>query len=238
MSQTPHEFWRAIPAVTPEHTAGSHFNSRKIMSLTLPARWGPIPLHCLQSKSVFPIKHRRRLDFLDGTPESPQEHCHKSRGTLKSPQQHKRALCTTNQLKMRPDSPALAPEPSHVPHQTRQVAWLPLGNSRDSLRTPSQVERSTKSSTATRGKLRVPQIISRWELLPWLRLKRNANFPQAPQEETSLSYSYVRGTLSLLLKWNGDRDALTRNKARFPCSDLNAGSSFISQDEGMSESPP
>ena len=29
--------------------------------------------------------------------------------------------------------------------------------------------------------LRVPQINSRWEMIPWIRLKRNANFPQEPQ---------------------------------------------------------
>ena len=39
------------------------------------------------------------------------------------------------------------------------------------------------------------------------------------------------------LMYNGPRDALTQKKAGFPCSALNAGSSFISQDEGMSESP-
>ena len=38
-------------------------------------------------------------------------------------------------------------------------------------------------------------------------------------------------------KWNGPWDALTRKKAGFPCRDLNASSSFISQDERMSESP-
>ena len=38
------------------------------------------------------------------------------------------------------------------------------------------------------------------------------------------------------LKWNGYRDSLIRNKVGFPWSDLNAGSSFIWQDEGMSES--
>ena len=43
--------------------------------------------------------------------------------------------------------------------------------------------------------------------------------------------------MSLPLKWNGHRDALTRKKAGFPFSDLNAGLSFISQDEGVSESP-
>ena len=39
------------------------------------------------------------------------------------------------------------------------------------------------------------------------------------------------------LKWSEYRDSLTRNRDGFPWSGLNAGSSFISQDEGMSESP-
>ena len=39
------------------------------------------------------------------------------------------------------------------------------------------------------------------------------------------------------LKWNGHREALTRKKAGFPCSGLNAGSSFISEIEGMSYFP-
>ena len=38
------------------------------------------------------------------------------------------------------------------------------------------------------------------------------------------------------LKYNGPRDALIQKKPGFPCSALNAGSSFISHDEGMSES--
>ena len=36
------------------------------------ARWGPIPLHCVQSNCVFPIKHVRTLNLLDWTPESTQ----------------------------------------------------------------------------------------------------------------------------------------------------------------------
>ena len=84
---------------------------------------------------MFHIKHERSLDFLDGTPESPQVHCHKSRGTLRSLQKHKRAPCTPNQLKMKPDSLGLTQEEYQV--------------------------------------------------------------PQVPQEEDSLSYRYVRGTLSL-----------------------------------------
>ena len=39
------------------------------------------------------------------------------------------------------------------------------------------------------------------------------------------------------LKWNGPRETLTQKKAGFPCSVLNSGSCFISQDEGMSEYP-
>ena len=39
------------------------------------------------------------------------------------------------------------------------------------------------------------------------------------------------------LKWNARRETLTQKKAGFPCSGLSSGSCFISQDEGMSESP-
>ena len=38
------------------------------------------------------------------------------------------------------------------------------------------------------------------------------------------------------LKWSGYWDSLTKNKVGFPWSGLNEGSSFISQDNGMSES--
>ena len=37
--------------------------------------------------------------------------------------------------------------------------------------------------------------------------------------------------------WKGHHDALIQKKVRFSCIGLNAGSSLISQDEGMSESP-
>ena len=39
------------------------------------------------------------------------------------------------------------------------------------------------------------------------------------------------------LKWNGPRETLTQKNAWCPCIGLNSGSCFISQDEGMSESP-
>ena len=45
------------------------------------------------------------------------------------------------------------------------------------------------------------------------------------------------GPCVFCLKWNGPRETLTQKKERFSCSGLNSGSSCISQDEGMSESP-
>ena len=105
----------------------------------LAARWGRITLHCVQRNSVIPIKHIKSLDFLDTTPENPQENCHKTRRTLMSPQECKLNWCTRNQLKMKCISPALASSPSPFPHRKQQVAWRPIGKSRDSLRNPSQV---------------------------------------------------------------------------------------------------
>ena len=89
-----------------------------------------------------------------------------------SPQECEIAQCSPNQLEMMTDSPALASEQSAVPNHTGKVASLPLGNSRDSLRHPSQVYRNTNFSTGTRGKLHAPHIISRRELIPRILLKR------------------------------------------------------------------
>ena len=115
-----------------------------------------------------------------------------------SPQECEIARCSPNQLEMMTNSPALASEQCPIPHHTGKLAWLPLGNSRDSLRHPSQVCRNTNFSTETRGKLHAPHIMSRRELIPRILLKRQATFPQAPQEEPSLSTWYVRGIHNLL----------------------------------------
>ena len=88
----------------------------------------------------FCVPSERSLDLLDGTPESPQVHCHTYRKTLMSTKDSEIAQCTTNQVEMKPSSPAMAPEPSCIPHHTRQGASLPLLNSRDSLRHPSLIE--------------------------------------------------------------------------------------------------
>ena len=82
-------------------------------------------MHWVQSNSVFPIKHVRGLDLLDGTLESRPENPHTSRRTLMSQQECEIAWCSPNQLEIKPHSPALAPEQFPVPHHTRQVARLP-----------------------------------------------------------------------------------------------------------------
>ena len=87
--------------------------------------------------------------MLDGTTESPREIPHKSKRTLMSPQERKIARCSLNQLEMTTNSPALASEQCAVSHPMGQLAWLPLGNSRDSLRNLSQVYRNTSLSTGT-----------------------------------------------------------------------------------------
>ena len=77
--------------------------------------------------------------MLVGTTESPPERPQKSRRTLMSPQECEIAQGRKNQLEIKPNSPALAPEQFPVPHHTRQVALLPLCSYRGSLRHTSQV---------------------------------------------------------------------------------------------------
>ena len=110
--------------------------------------------------------------MLDGTTESPTEISQKSTRTLMSLQACEIAWCGPNQLEMTTNSPAMASEQCPVPNHTGQLARLPLGNFRDSLRHPSQVYRNTNFSTETRGKLHAPRIISRRELIPRILLKR------------------------------------------------------------------
>ena len=110
------------------------------------ARFSPI---CEQRNALFPIKQVRSLDLLDGTIESPSEIPQKPRRTLMSPLECEIALCSPNQLEMMTNSPALASEQCPIRHHTGQLPWLPLGNSRDSLRHPSQVYRNTNFSTGT-----------------------------------------------------------------------------------------
>ena len=147
---------------------------------------------------MFPIKQVRSLDLPLRTTDSPPEIPHKSRKTLMSQQECEISRCSQNQLEMTTNSPALASKQCPIHHQTGQLSWIPLATSRDSLRHSFHIYRNTNFSTETRGKLHAPHIVSRRELIPRILLTRKASFPQAPQEEPSLSNRYVRGTLNLL----------------------------------------
>ena len=129
-------------------------------------------MHCVQSNALFSIKQVRNLDLLDGTTESPPEIPHKSRKTLVSPQECEIDRCSPNDLETMTNYQALASEQCPIPHHTGQLAWLPLSNSRVSLRHPSRVYRNTNFSTGTRGKLHAPHIVSRRELIPRILLNR------------------------------------------------------------------
>ena len=95
------------------------------------------------------------------------------------------------------NSPALASEKCPIRDHTGRLAWLPLGNSRDSLRHPSQVYRNTNFSLGTRGKLHALDIVSRRADCQD-SIKEVGHIPSTPEEEPSLSNWYVRGTLNLL----------------------------------------
>ena len=129
-------------------------------------------MHCMQSNALFPIKQVRSLDLLDGTTESCPEIPHKSRRALMSPQECEIDRFRPNQLEMTTNFPSLASEQCPVPHHTGQLAFFPLGVSRDSLRHPSEVYRNTNISTGSQGKLHAPHIISQRELIPRILLKR------------------------------------------------------------------
>ena len=140
--------------------------------------------------------------MLDGTKESPPEVTNKSRMTLMSPQECQIARCSPNQLEMMTNSPALASEQCPIPDHIGRLSWLPLGNTRDSLRHPSQVYRNTNFSIGTRGKLHALHIVSRTADCKD-SIKELGHIPTTPQEEPSLSNRYVRGTLNLLrhMQW-------------------------------------
>ena len=135
--------------------------------------------------------------MLDGTKESPPEVPNKSRRTLMSSKECQIARCSPNQLDMMTNSPALDSEQCPIPDHTGRLAWLPLGNSRDFLRHPSQVYRNTNFSLRTRGKLHALHIDSR-RADSQDSIKEVGHIPTTPQEEPSLSNRYVRGTLKLL----------------------------------------
>ena len=119
-----------------------------------------------------------------------------------SPQECQIARCSQSQLEMTTNSPALSSEQWPLPDHTGRLAWLPLGNSIDSLRQPSQVYRNSNFSLGNRGKLHVLHIVLR-RADSQDSIKEVGHIPTTPQEEPSLSNGYVRGTLNLLhhMQW-------------------------------------
>ena len=83
----------------------------------------------------------------------------------------------------------------------------------------------------------ITHIITEWEWFPVFYWRGKPTFHKHPKRSLPSEVGMWEGLCVFCLKWNGPRDALTQKKAGFHCSGLNAGSSFISQDEGMSESP-
>ena len=114
-----------------------------------------------------------------------------------SPQECQIASSNPNQLEMTSNSPALASEQCPIPDHTGRLAWLPLGNFRDSLRHPSQVYRNTNFSLGTPGKVHALHIVSRRADFQD-SIKEVGHIPTTPQEEASLSNRHVRGTMNLL----------------------------------------
>ena len=73
---------------------------------------------------MFRIQHEKKLDLLDGTPESPKEQTHMSRMTMMSQKEREIVWCNRKQFETTPDSPVLDLVQSPVPHPTRQVLVL------------------------------------------------------------------------------------------------------------------
>ena len=114
-----------------------------------------------------------------------------------SPQECQIARSSQNKLEMTTNSRALASKQCPIPDHAGRSAWLHFGNSRGSLRHPSQVYRNTSFSIGTRGKLHALHIVSR-RADSKDSIKEAGHIPTTPQEEPSLSNRYVRGTLNLL----------------------------------------
>ena len=162
----------ATTAGTREYTPGSRRNSRKTMRLPPHTEMRPDSTALRAEQCLVPNQTGKEIDMLDGTSLGPPEVPHKSRRTLMSPQECHIAWCSPNQLEMMTNSPVLASEQCPIPNHIGKLAYLPLGNSRDSLRHPSQFYRNTNFSTGTRGKLHEHHIILRRELIARILLKR------------------------------------------------------------------
>ena len=140
------KFLTATPAVTREYTPGSRRNSRKTKRLPSRREMRPDSPALHAEQCLVPNQIGKSLDFLDGITESPPDIPHKSIRTLMAPKECEIARCSPHQLEMMTNPPALASEQCPSPDHTGQLAWLPLANSRDSIRHPSQIYRKSNFS--------------------------------------------------------------------------------------------
>ena len=153
-----------------------------------------------------------------------------------STQECKIALCSRNQHKMKPIPPHLLH--SYPVFHRIQYKWLDLLE--ESTEIPwdtclksiwilisvQQIEESSLHPISS-------QYESWFPVLDW---RFEPNFHQHLKWSFPSAIVMWEGPCVFCLKWNEPRETLTKKKAGFPCSGLNSGSCFISQDEGMSES--
>ena len=83
---------------------------------------------------------------------------------------------------------------------------------------------------------RALHIISGWEWFPVFDWRGKPTFHSHLKRSLPTDIGMWEGLCVFCFKWNGPWNALTQKKAGFSCSGLNAGSSFISQDERITES--
>ena len=182
-------------------------------------------------------KHVSSLDFLDRTPESPQEHCHKTRWTLMSTQECKIARVAKINTRWSPFPPHLLhsypvfhskqyklldllEESTEIPWDTRlKSIWI--------LISVQQLDECSIHHISSQDESWFP--FFDWRFEPTFHQHLKWSFPSA--------IGMWEGPCVFCLKWHGPQEILTQKKARLPCSGLNLGSCFMSQDEGMSESP-
>ena len=111
--------------------------------------------------------------------------------------------------------------------ETTEIKWNTSLKSIWILISVQQLEESSMHLISSQDESWFPDF--EWRGVPAFHKPLKKSFPSA--------VGLWEGPCIFCLMWNGPREALIQNKPRIPCSGLNSGSSFISQDDGMSESP-
>ena len=225
----------AIPTVTREYNPGAWGNWIKLMSLT-PRR---------KMRPDSPALHAEEFWFPNQTPKEtrfPWWNCRESPRTLS--EDEKKTDVTTG-MQNRLVYPKSTEAEAHFPcigsiaitllHHIQLVASHTLGESRNSLRHPSQVWRNISFSKQLEESSmhHISSGDERW--FPIFDWRGKPTFQKHLKRSFPSRICMLEGPCVFSFKWNGSQDSLTRKKAGFPCRGLNAGSSFISQDERMSE---